>query len=492
MQPSKYQQAIFQWVQEHQSTPGALIVQAVAGSGKTTTIVKAAAFIPEEDAAVFLAFNRSIADELASRLPRNIEAKTLNGIGYRICGKTFGRTNVDANKTRQIARELGCPFDYVKTVSELVAKAKAFGMVPPGIDGVTGLYFSSDSGWTELAQRFQIDLGETPDLIMPWLDRVLSAGIRNTATLDYDDQMYLPVAYNLPAFKYDWVIVDEAQDLSPVQHALLRRILKTSGRLIAVGDARQAIYGFRGADSDSLFNLQKAFKADQLPLTVTYRCAAAIVREAQAYLPELEARPDAPEGAVLRPESFPVRDFVKGDMVVCRNTAPVIKLAYKMINQQVPVNVQGRDIGVGLVALVQKLIGKGRTDIPVDFEHMLSDWMDREVEKALEKEDEAKADMIQDKGDSILAIFQLGTPKTIAEFAQEVDTIFAPGNGATLSTVHRSKGLEADRVFILEPSLMPSKYAKTAEARKQEDNLVYVAITRAKSTLVWLPYAVIK
>jgi len=100
---SQYQAAIFTWVREHLDAPGALIVEAVAGSGKTTTIVKAAELIPTDHKAAFLAFNKSIATELGNRLPAHVEAKTLNALGFAVCRARLPKgIQIDRNKTRDL------------------------------------------------------------------------------------------------------------------------------------------------------------------------------------------------------------------------------------------------------------------------------------------------------------------------------------------------------------------------------------------------------
>src|SRR5690606_18120963 len=106
-------------------------------------------------------------------------------------------------------------------------------------------------------------------------------------------------ALDLRVREFDNVLVDEAQDLNVAQRILIRRMLKEGGRLIAVGDPRQAIYGFRGADSDSFRLIGEEFNATDLPLTVTFRCPKAVVAQAQRYVSHIQAHETAPEGEVI-------------------------------------------------------------------------------------------------------------------------------------------------------------------------------------------------
>jgi len=496
MEFSQYQKAIFEWVQAHVETKGALIVEAVAGSGKTTTIVEAANLIPTDHKAVFLAFNKKISVELGEKLPSHIESKTMNALGWALLRRRLNLdfNAIDANKTRiLIDKHLNDDAQKVKPeLASLIAKAKAYGLVPYGMDiHAPGTYIATRERWTMLMEKFDIDSGciEEGEFLL-WADAILQHGITDTSIVDFDDQLYLPVALDLGAWRYDWIIVDEAQDVSHVQRQLLKMFLKSNGRIIAVGDRHQAIYGFRGADSSSMDNIAKVFKAEQLDLSICYRCPKSVVEIAKQYVPQIEAADDAAEGQVLHPTSFSVADFTEEDLVVCRNTAPLIELAYRCIGEGFPVHVMGRDIGKGLINLIKKVAGKRTTDME-RFVERLIEWQERENRKA--KDDEAKQAAIGDKVNSIEAIRRASEAATVKELISAVERIFSDqGKGVTLATVHKAKGMEANRVFILEPQLMPSKWARQQWQIEQEANIIYVAVTRALETLVYLPLDIVE
>lgn len=495
-QPSAYQQAILNWFHNAVEHPGSLIVEAVAGSGKTTTIVKASEIIPTTHKAVFLAFNKSIATELSERLPQHIESKTLNALGWAVLRSQLGLNfnAIDANKNRILVREMvggGRTLEqrlisqHERALCNLVAKAKSHALAPmkyakSGMDVVdTGIWYS-------LAERYQIEYDCEFDELASWATQILQRGIDDTSIVDFDDQIYLPVVLDLGGWKYDWVIIDEAQDVSHVQRSLLKRFMRGDSRLVAVGDSRQAIYGFRGADSESLKTIAEGFGAVTLPLSITYRCPKAVVAIAKNYVPQIEAHEDATEGLVRAAECFSVEEFTPGDMVVCRNTAPLITLAYRCIGQGVGVTVKGRDIGAGLVALVRKL--SKRTEDIETFSGRLEAWAHDQIARATSKEDESLANSISDKYQSLVAVMDHSSAADVPALLVSIERLFSDkASGTCLSTVHKAKGLEADRVFILEPSLMPSKWAKQEWQMEQENNLLYVAVTRALKELVYLP-----
>ena len=211
---------------------------------------------------------------------------------------------------------------------------------------------------------------------------------------------------------------------------------------------------------------------------------------AKQFVPHIEASDTAEDGEVLNPKDWSVESFSDDDLIVCRNTAPLIQLAYKCIAEGVKVTVMGRDIGKGLVNVVKKANGKRNTDFKT-FVRKLDTWKVRQISKA--GDDEAKQAAIMDKVDCIEILSAgLGDEPTVAGLIAAIERIFSDDvRGTTLATVHKAKGLEAPRVFILEPSLMPSRWARQPWQQEQEANLQYVAVTRALETLVYLPLDIV-
>jgi urease gamma subunit len=212
-----------------------------------------------------------------------------------------------------------------------------------------------------------------------------------------------------------------------------------------------------------------------------------VVEIAQRYVPTIECADTAEAGEVLTPATWSLDSFSDSDLVVCRNTAPLIDLAYRMIAAGRPVRVMGREIGQGLVNIVQRVAGRRTTAIDA-FLVKLATWRVRMLAKA--RDDESKVAAVEDKAQCIEMLAR--SVDTVAELVRAIDAIFADGSGGvTLATVHKAKGLEAPRVFILEPDLMPSKWARQQWQIEQEHNLTYVAVTRALETLVYLPLAIV-
>ena len=244
----------------------------------------------------------------------------------------------------------------------------------------------------------------------------------------------------------------------------------------------------------------------KMTLTVTRRCGRAIVKEAQKYVPNFEAHESCPEGKVSTSQMEQRRDsdIVKtyrelaqdGDMVLCRVNAPLISECFKFIRQGRKATIQGRDIGQGLISTINKQLAKhfkiaGRDANIVDLIGCMSDWLHEETEKENRKRNpsESQLIMLQDRYDCLLCFMERA--KTVNEVTASISEIFTDdrnGEGIKLSSVHKAKGLEADRVFLLQPegSTIPHPMAKTKWQREQEMNLLFVAITRARKELVYV------
>lgn len=258
-----------------------ILVDAKAGSGKTTTSVWAMSRIRRNPSAllapsvVFLAFNKSIADTLASRVPRGTQASTFHSLGFRAL-KTSGlverNVKVDGRKCAKLVwNAVGYDDPDTKDILRLVSVLK--GQPTEQSEAETNV----------LIKHFDFTFEDSRRAVHVATE-VLKKSSEDLSSIDFDDMLYLPILHDLAFDKMDWVFVDEAQDLNLIQHEIVFRLMSFSSRLVAVGDPHQAIYGFRGASSDSMSLLSSRFSCTTYPLSVSYRCSKAVVREAQRFL----------------------------------------------------------------------------------------------------------------------------------------------------------------------------------------------------------------
>ena len=269
-----------------------LMVIAVAGSGKTTTICDILLpAVPDATAksVLFMAFSKAIVTALEPRVPPWCSVKTGHALGLaawkRHTGTAFRGKGIDGEKTFGILKDTlkaRRDFDlYAAPVRKLVGFAKNAGLG-------TALLENVHASWQGLISYNNIILDDAADeqrliaLSQETLARSVSLG---DAVIDFDDMLYLPLLHNVSFDKKNYIFIDEAQDTNGVQRALLSRMLAPSpyGRLIAVGDPSQAIYGFRGADATAMQTMREEFDMTVMPLSVCYRCSQAVVTEAQKY-----------------------------------------------------------------------------------------------------------------------------------------------------------------------------------------------------------------
>lgn len=478
---SKQQLDIFDWFS---AGTGNLVVRARAGTGKTTTIVEAVRKAPESSI-MLCAFNKRIAAELQTRLTGSVaDAATLHSIGFRFVGQNMKAT-IDANHRANhlTAAAIGPGSSAGKTVLRQLTKLHTLGREASP--------FATEEDLFALAVEHEIECSPPEQVLgytQAWLAEhafkameIARATDPHAGKIDFADMIFLPLAKNLTRPMYELVVVDEAQDMNLAQLTLAQRIC--SGRIAVVGDDRQAIYGFRGADSGSLDRLLRELKATEMGLTTTYRCGKAIVELARRYVGDFEAGPNNPEGKVA-PIMYDnaLAGIKAGDFMLSRRNAPLARACLAMLRDGRKARIEGKDLAANLQALARGLARDAFT-----MEHFwtaLSNWSDQQGKALMARygNDEAKLaariEDIRDREDVISAFAQ--SVKTPAEVEQRIAQVFADDGtpSIVLSSIHRSKGLEADGVYVLTDSFN-SKYAGEVE----EQNLHYVAYTRAKQFL---------
>lgn len=480
---------------------GNAVLEAVAGSGKTSTLIEICDAIPSSSSVVFTAFNRKIAQEIKRRLGddhSNVHAATFHSIGLSTWKRHEWRSEVDGDAVYKLMDELDTPPQFrsfvIKAVS--IAKQSCFGICRP---------LEDYQSWRTMVDHYDMEemlLGEDEisdgDLksrledALHWSIKILGDSIaQHDRFVDFDDMLFAPLYHGARFYKHDWVLVDEAQDTNPARRMMADELLAENGRLIAVGDRHQAIYGFTGASADALDKISDHFGCRQLPLTVSWRCATSIVEEAQNYVSHIQPAPGAPAGIVrtIDEDEFNKLTPESEDVILCRNTRPLVSLCLRYLTKNVPACVEGRDVGRALTTLVRKWKRVRKiSQLRIALEKHLS----REI-KRLSKKGNAGGQIhsLQDKIDSLYAIMEtLHDDDDVDVLTQKINSLFQDTEGRhkqvlTLSTIHKAKGREWNRVYIYGRNLyMPSKYAKQEWELEQENNLMYVAVTRAKMELI--------
>jgi hypothetical protein len=449
--------------------PDNLLIEAVAGSGKTSTILECMNRI--QGKSLFLAFNKAIADDLRSKV-RGAEVKTLNGLGHSILTKRLPGIPLETWKTANAVRSKLSTEEYPQIgaqVGRLVGFAK---------NSAFGIYnTASKKDFMILADGMELDIPyEFLNKACQTAHLVFQEVISDFTHFDFDDQLFMPVFHDWTFPTYDTVFVDEAQDLNSIQHLMLDRLRQKGARIIGVGDTRQAIYGFRGALHNSMEVLKDQFGMIEYPLSITYRCDRSIVALAQSIVPQIVAREGAANGTIEYTDTVNIHALRDGDLVVCRNNAPIFSLAMRALIERRPVRVLSN-----FVDQLKGFIKSFKTRDLTIFEERLTKWYENEMKSAEESEFFGRQHYLTDKYESVLSL--LKEAESLDDMLNALERFGNSRTGPVISTIHKAKGLEAENVTILHREKLPSRYAITEASLIQENNLLYVAITRAKHNL---------
>lgn len=467
---SRYQEAVI----ASMATKSNKSIRAVAGSGKSYTLKRAVAEIPATESVLVAAFNRKIANALVTEIkhPKAV-VKTINAFGSQICrAQLKGQGRIDADKTATVLRsfmDMNDKDDRTKfyrvrySISRLVDLFRAMMILDPSKDLII-----------EYSDNYGLDIPTKDPTFFELVLNVYRKCLSMHLYPDFRDQTFMPLYLGLTIQKYDWGLIDEAQDLDPNQAQLLMAACRN---IILFGDPNQAIYGFKGAMAEAMEQMESELKADLLPLSICYRCPKSVVRQAKTIVPQIEACDWAPEGENKTVTfNYFTEKAVVGDFVICRNTAPLVHHCLKFIRAGRKALVEGRDIGVQLVAFIKARIASEDTSIG-NFNIALESYYMEQMARLTELDREQQKEQLSDRVATIRVLMEgVSSVRALIDRIQSIFTDSATG-AIIFMTAHKSKGLEASRVWILEPKLLGRKQKKDWSTQ-QERNLLYVAMTR--------------
>lgn len=494
---SKYQKDIFDYIEHGQ---GHLVVEAAAGSGKTFTLIKCLELIPNDKRILLTAFNKDIVNELKKKAKEfpNVECKTLHGLGMLMVMKNVDEMSPVPEIFKYSSQFYSNPSAYTKiNLFRLKKHDRKTYMdnVKKYVDFARYFLCQTPKDLDEIEKAYEIEtVADEKEVAM----KLLEWGKTNLKTMDYTDMIWLPNVLNLKpiGLQYDYIMVDECQDMNKAERELVLKCFKMGTRMVSVGDENQLIYQFSGSDKDSLNTLKNLPNTKCLPLSISYRCADSIVEYAQRIVPSIEKNDDHRAGNVL--EDVPLEDVKDGDMVLCRTNAPLVDLYNRYLKLGKKSYIVGKDIGSNMKTIIESMnmteVNWGNIEKDGLFIRLYDDLFETRnkimAESNVSKEDAINSRQFQDKLDMINAIGAMANGiNSVDELLGKIDVVFpkkVQKEGIKLSTIHKSKGLECENVYIACKSLMPSKNATTKWEKRQERNLMYVAYTRAKNKLGFL------
>lgn len=482
--PTPEQERIYHFIKNR---PENLLIKAYAGCGKTSVVVESVKLLPKDKSILFLAFNKHIQEELKTKLPEYVKCYTTYGLGAAAIKRKYGdKIKLDEFKADKIILKksrnwnLHEEFKDDEEISNYLNNVKK-------LVNLCRLTLTMKAEYIPyVSERYDIPITKQKDIkrVLKVLDEMMT----NRESYDFTDMIFLPAVDNsIWMFPQDYVFVDEVQDTNKCQIRIIEKILrrdkltgKYTGRLIVVGDSFQNIYGFNASEEKNFEWFEKFENTKTLPLSVSFRCSKSVIEHAKEIVPDIKALENAPEGCV---RSGSVIDEARsGDFVLCRTTAPLIKLFFEFLTQHRKACIKGSDIGVHLIELIGKINNIQKL---ISFWENELDTYERDLgnEGILNPSEHSGYVALKDKVNTLLFLAKMSD--SIADLRFKINSIFTDNiQGIVLSTVHKVKGLEADKVFIIRPDLMPMANTKPWQFA-QEMNLKYVAITRAKTELIY-------
>ena len=463
--PTPQQSAILDFTRTSSSN---LMIRAYAGCGKTSTLeLIDSALGPSPK--LLLCFNKAIAVEAASRFRPTTQAKTFNSIGHRIFSDAIPhKITLNPKKIPEIFKsitqaasrgereQLWKSYDLVLSGVNL---ARAIGYIPSA-HPKSPKRLSTQSNFTSL-----LDSPPTPDELA-LIDRILLESIRLAylGTIDYSDQIYMPTLFTGIYPEFPIVLVDEYQDLSPINQAMVARLTRRA-RQIGVGDEAQAIYGFRGADANSMPNAIDRFNMAVFPLSLTFRCPSRIVENVRWRVPDFEAYTFG--GTVNRFTCKSISNISNSPSVavICRNNAPLISLAMRLTLLGRHVDIAGIDIGARLITQLTRLGPESLTQAQTIS--AIETWESEHSESKTSRDTAA-----------CLLVFAHQATSLGGAILYAKHLLSRPGGTIKFMSGHKSKGLEFDHIYHLDNYLL--------QPIGQDPNLRYVIDTRTKSRLDYI------
>jgi DNA helicase-2/ATP-dependent DNA helicase PcrA len=521
------------------------IIDAVAGAGKTTTIIECANHVKNKTDILFCAFNTSIAAEIENKFRskglNEVTVKTLHSLGRAILVQDANfqiNLKLEETKYAQILKSSGIK-SRMKPFYEDIIIARGFD--PENLSDRENNYEINriekeiDFKLVEINQKFRATLAkdeiesfkemlvhfriyESYEIEKNSFKKELAAIFeshkillaegnqlaKNSQIIDYTDMVYLPYIWQLyPTKKYKFLFIDECQDLSKSQFAIAAKYCSIDGRILAVGDPKQSIYGFTGADVNSFNRVRSFTKAIQLPLTTCFRCPQLVINLAKGIRTDIIGSKTEQGEVTVMPMEKVVESSNPNDLIISRTKAPLIPLVFTFIDAEKKVEIHKEEVKEFL-SVLRKVFLKEELLIPFKsagfefntFKNRILDRWDRRIHmeaKNIMNETE-RGIYIRNEKNHISQTLEFFHRKQIqwAQRCNSIDDILnvikryisATEDSVKIYTIHRAKGLEADRVFILNYSRLPeTKIGQNEWEMEQEINLKYVAITRAKKVL---------
>lgn len=453
-----------------------LVLQAGAGTGKTTTLTMLAR--SDRRRGIYMAYNRAVVDDAARKFPSNVPCLTGHGLAMRTVGRRYSaRLNAPREPGWKAGQRIGiAPTMKVVLGNRLITHKTLSYTV---FETVRKFCHSAD---TELMRRHVPTLRGLPDeyrsdlarLVLPYARRAWS-DLQNPegGLVRFVPDHYLKIwALTEPTIRADFLLLDEAQDTNPVLEEVFKA-QRSHSQLIMVGDSAQAIYGWRGAR-----DVMTGFDGTQLCLSQSFRFGPVLAEEANRWLRIVESP--------LRLKGTPTLDTSIGpvdtpDAVLCRSNAGAITEVLRLLEEGTRVAMVGGGEALEKLALAAGALKAGRRTSHPELV-LFTSW------------DELREYATSDpSGGDLLPLVDIIDDYGVDVVLAAVRNLHSePDAEVVVSTAHKAKGREWPAVRIasdFEPK--PGNRQKNPDQNDEtlpdinleEARLAYVAVTRARERL---------
>lgn len=438
-----------------ESKANTLVVKAYAGCGKTSTLVQYAKRRPNKRF-MYLAFNRAIKEEAASKFPSNVKCVTTHGLAYSQYGTTY-------------QHKLG------NTKPHHIASALNIGLIDAGhtLEVVTNFLCSTDK---EITDQHLLGVSLQPGSTGPIVDAarktwaMMQDGSNLVVPIPHDGYLKLYQMSDPVINRYDILMMDEAQDSNPVTLDIVTR--QRCGKVF-VGDDHQSIYGFR----KSVNALDRINADETLYLTASFRFGEGIANLASALLFDWKGEGKPVRGFGPQPTVFSVsRDFPHA--ILARTNGGLFSEAVNVLQSGHPFGFVGGvenyrfDAILDAYYLYARLRGQIRDKFISGFDDFA--LMKLYGEQLDDHEIKSLVNVVEQYTHEIPSLIE----QLRARAAKKLT-----GKEIVLTTAHKAKGMEWENVVLVDD------YAKLEMGKddngslippdKEEINIIYVAITRA-------------
>ncbi|GHE33858.1 UvrD-helicase domain-containing protein [Streptomyces capitiformicae] len=452
-----------------------LVVQAGAGTGKTTLLTMLARSVPRERG-LFLAYNRSVVDDAAKKFPPNVRCMTGHGLAMRETGHRYAaRLNAPREPSWRIGERIG-----ITTGTRIVLASRLITHKTISYSVLQTVRRFCHSADTAILPKHVPKLRGLPDECRPDLARLVLPYARRAwddlqnpqgGAVRFEPDHYLKIwALTEPVIPADFLLLDEAQDTNRVLEKVFTA-QRDHAQLIMVGDSAQAIYGWRGA-----YDVMTDFDGVQLTLTQSFRFGQAVADEANRWLTIL--------AAPLRLKGAPALHTTVGPVdhpnaVLCRSNSGAIYEVLRLLENNKRVAMAGGGEALEKLAAAAGQLKAGRRTSHPEL-CLFTSW---EELHEYATSDPAGGDLLP-----LVDIVDEYGPELVVAAVQNLHPEHAAD--VVVSTGHKAKGREWPTVAIgtdFEPRAGSTN--NTADGNGQPDidldeaRLAYVAVTRARERL---------